>query len=320
MPFSRPGLSIGICSLILGGCVTTPTQYELHSVAELTDVPFFPQTEYDCGPAALATILNDADVAVTPQALIDLVYIEGLRGSLQAELLAATRRFGRLPVPIPPTPEGLLEEVASGRPVLVLQNIGLENAPVWHYAVVVGFDAEQGRMILRSGAERRRLERTGRFLRSWRRANHWGFVAAPPGEIPVSATPEHYMRALVGSQRQLGQLHAEAAYTAALARWPEDVNVLFLAAVHRHTASELADAADLYRKLLALDPDHSAARNNLANVLLEQGCRADAYREAQRALRQHPPDGAFYTDIIDTLQRIEGTTQSELAPASCATS
>ncbi len=320
MRFSRPGLSIGICSLFLGGCVTTQPQPELHSVEELTDVPFFPQTEYDCGPAALATILNDADVAVTPQALIDLVYIESLRGSLQAELLAATRRFDLLPVPIPPTPEGLLEEVASGRPVLVLQNLGLENAPVWHYAVVVGFDAEQSRMILRSGAERRRLERTGRFLRSWRLADHWGFVAVPPGEIPVSATPERYLRALVGSQRQLSQQHTAAAYAAALARWPEDANVLFLAATHRYATAKLADAADLYRKLLALDPDHAAARNNLANVLLEQGCRADAYREAQRALRQHSPDGAFYTDIVDTLRRIEGTTQSELAPASCTTS
>ena len=32
---------------------------------ELTGTPFFPQTEYQCGPAALATVLNAAGVKVT---------------------------------------------------------------------------------------------------------------------------------------------------------------------------------------------------------------------------------------------------------------
>jgi ABC-type bacteriocin/lantibiotic exporter with double-glycine peptidase domain len=135
-------------------------------------VPFFPQTDYQCGPAALATILAHEGLAVDPDSLAPAVYTEGLRGSLQAELLAATRRHGLVPYPLSPDPATLVAEIDSGKPVLVLQNLGLDRLPIWHYAVVVGFDAERHEVLLRSGTERRRTERLSRFLRSWARADN----------------------------------------------------------------------------------------------------------------------------------------------------
>lgn len=272
---------------------------------ELVDVPFFPQTDFDCGPAALATILNAQNVAVTPAELSPAVYVDGLEGSLQVELMAAARRFGLLPVPIGPDPASLLSEIASGRPVLVLQNLRFARVPAWHYAVVVGYSADRGRFILRSGDEERRLERASRFMRSWRLADYWGFVVARPGEIPVGATPEAYMRALVGSSRQLDRANAGRAYTAALERWPDQPLVLFLSAAWEQSSADLETAARLYRHLIALNPGHVAARNNLANVLLEQGCRNEALLEANAALNLQAPGDDFYPAIEDTIQRIE---------------
>ena len=46
---------------------------ELPARAELTEVPFFPQEEYQCGPAALAMALNAAGLSVTPESLIEQV-------------------------------------------------------------------------------------------------------------------------------------------------------------------------------------------------------------------------------------------------------
>ena len=40
---------------------------------ELQDVPFFPQDEYQCGPAALATVLVNSGVTVVPDELTDKV-------------------------------------------------------------------------------------------------------------------------------------------------------------------------------------------------------------------------------------------------------
>ena len=143
------GVLLAAYGLGAAGCASQSPQPALENVPELTAVPFFPQSEFDCGPAALATILNWANVAVAPEELIDAVYIEGLKGSLQAELLAATRRYGLLPVPIPQDPASLLAEVESGRPVLVLQNLAFKRVPAWHYAVVVGYDAAAERFVNR---------------------------------------------------------------------------------------------------------------------------------------------------------------------------
>src|SRR5690606_23398126 len=125
--------------LALSGCASAP-RYDADAIPaiELTDVPFFPQTDYQCGPAALATILAHEGLAVDAAQLTPAVYVEGLRGSLQAELLAATRRHGFVPYRLDDDPAALFAEIESGKPVLVLQNLGFERFPVWHYAVVVG--------------------------------------------------------------------------------------------------------------------------------------------------------------------------------------
>lgn len=292
----------------MSGCALQSPRPELRAVAELSDVPFFPQTDYDCGPAALATILSSAGVSVSVAELIDAVYIEGIQGSLQVELLAATRRQGLIPVPVGGSAAGLLDEIGAGRPVLVMQNLAFTRAPVWHYAVVVGYSADEDRFILRSGSEARRMERESRFLKTWRRADNWGFVAVPAGEIPASATPDSYMRALISASSQLETVSADRAYGAALSRWPDDALVLFLAATREQTRGNLAAAASLYRRLLARDPAHAAARNNFANVLLAQGCPESAAREARIALDTQGSDGDFVSAIQATMAEIEAAT------------
>jgi hypothetical protein len=288
---------------------------------ELDDVPFFPQTEYQCGPAALATILAHADLPVDAEDMVAAVYVEGLQGSLQAELLGATRRNGLIPYVLEPQPSALFAELAAGRPVLILQNLGLTRVPVWHYAVVVGFDRERDRVILRSGTERRRLERSARFLRSWGRGDNWAFVAIRPGAVPATATPARYVRALAGAEGVLPSGDTRAAYDTALAQWPQDDLVLFAAAARRHGERDSQGAAALYRRLLALQPNHAAARNNLANVLAEQGCYREALSQARAALEAIDIGSALYAAISDTVASIESASDGEdAAAAQCSVS
>jgi hypothetical protein len=290
----------------LAGCAAAPQLPPVTAASvELSAVPFFPQTRYQCGPAALATVLAASGVAADPTVLANEVYVAGLHGSLQAELLGATRRNGRIPYVLAPDPAALLAEVTAGRPVLVLQNLGLRRVPVWHYAVVVGFDVERGRVLLRSGRDARRSETSARFLRSWQRAASWAFVALEPGHLPATATPAAYARAAAGAEPLLTTAQADAAYAAALARWPSDELVLFGAANRRLAAHDLAAAAALYRRLLEIAPANAAARTNLANVLAEQGCVAQALVEARAALAAVSPDAALYAAIRDTVTTLE---------------
>src|SRR5690554_2671322 len=105
----------------LVGCSSLQKSYELNvlqSRVELTQVPFFPQTEYQCGPAALATVFQYRGQVVQPEDLIQRVYTPKKQGSLQVDMVSVVRQQGLIPYPIEKTVEALLSEVASGNPVL----------------------------------------------------------------------------------------------------------------------------------------------------------------------------------------------------------
>jgi hypothetical protein len=307
-----------VAAAALSGCAGLPPLPPAASTSiELDDVPFFPQTEYQCGPAALATLLASVGTAVTPDDLVDQVFVPGLKGSLEAELLGATRRHRLIPYVLAPEPEALFTELGARRPVLVLENLGLPRAPAWHYAVVVGFDAARGRVILRSGTERRRLEPTARFFRSWGRAEHWAFVALTPGDLPASATPDRYVRALAGAEPLLPRADAGRAFARALEAWPDDELVLFAAAGHEFMSGDLAQAAELYRRLIARSPRHAAGRNNFANVLAAQGCYDEARAEARAALALVSPGDELYASIEDTAATLERGGARDDARARC---
>ena len=154
---------------------------------ELAGVPFFPQDDYQCGPAALATLLAHTGVAVTPETLVPEVYLPARRGSLQVEMLAAARRHGRVSYVLAPRYADLLREVAAGNPVVVLQDVGML-ASEWHYAVVNGFDYPSGTVYLRSGTRPREEMSFTALERSWIQSGYWAMVAMPPGRIPATAT------------------------------------------------------------------------------------------------------------------------------------
>jgi hypothetical protein len=301
------GLVVAAAFAALGGCATAPRPQLPADAAsiELTRVPFFPQTDYQCGPAALATVLADAGRAVDADGLVREVYVAGLRGSLQAELLGATRRHGLIPYVLAPDPAALFAELAAGRPVLVLQNLGVQRVPVWHYAVVVGLEREADRVILRSGTEQRRVETTARFLQSWQRGANWAFVVLEPGSLPATATADLYVRALAGAEPLLPPKRAADAFATALRSWPDDELVLFAAAGHALDTGDSAAAVELYRRLLGRAPRHAAARNNLANALAASGCPVAALAEARTALADASPADELYGAIRDTVETLE---------------
>lgn len=239
---------------------------------ELTSTPFFPQTEYQCGPAALATVLTASGIAVTPDELAPQVFLPGRRGSLQLELVAAARRHERLAYVLKPEPAALLAELASGQPVLVLQNLGVSWLPVWHYAVAIGADPVAEMVVLRSGTNRRSVMSWKRFMDSWRRADRWAMVVTPVDRVPVSANALDWLSAAAAFE-QLGQLpRATAAYEAASLRWGDATLTWQLLGNARYRGGDIAGARKAFRRALELKPD-AASYNNLAQVELELGCR-----------------------------------------------
>jgi tetratricopeptide (TPR) repeat protein len=303
---------LGLLLLVaLGGCASqravvseAPAMQGRTIPVELVDIPFFPQEELQCGPAALATVLGAAGVDATPEQLAAEVFTPGLAGSLQLELVAAARSRGLVPYLLPPTPDAIFAELLAGRPVLVLQNLRLRSLPAWHYAVVIGADPRTEQLVLRSGTEERLVLPSGKFLGSWDLADRWGLVLLRPGALPANPDRDRYFEAVAGLEAVGRHAAAARAWEAALRVWPEDDVGLFGFATASHLAGHLPAAYDAYAGLIRRRPDHAAALNNLAHLLAAQGCPRAARVLAERALGAAPAGSVMAGAAEGTLRQL----------------
>ena len=282
------GFFIVLC--VLSGCVSLPQSEALRREGsaglppqvELDTVPFFAQEEYQCGPAALAMVLNASGVTTMPEALAGEVYIPARRGSLQVEMLAAARRHGLLAYELAPQLKDVLTEVAAGNPVVVLQNLGLWSFhPYWHYAVVIGYDLETNQILLHSGSRARRAMTLGLFEFLWIDGGRWAMVALPPGRLPASAREAKYAAAAAALERSGRIAAAQLSYAALLRRWPANLTGMMGLGNTAYALGHVADAEAAFRGATVAHPLAAAAFNNLAQTLADQG-KLDAALDAAR--------------------------------------
>ncbi len=266
---------------------------------ELSETPFFPQKRYQCGPAALATVLASNDIQVQPDELVDKVYLPARQGSVPVEMEAAARSYGMLVYPLEPKLETLFDEVAAGHPVLVLQNLGFSWFPRWHYAVVVGYDLDSGEVVLRSGVRRRYRVSMGVFETTWRRADYWARVTVPAGIIPASAKPLPYVRAALALEQSHQQAAALACYRSATGRWPQ-ATVAWLASGNlAYALGDYTLAEQSFRGGLEAAPQSADLWNNLGYVLAKRGCPEQAQKAVQCAIALKPDNDSYRESLHD---------------------
>jgi len=312
MPFTtnaRPIAGVFLV-LLLSACSTPQTRALRSSVpadlparAELSDVVFFPQEEYQCGPASLAMVLTSNGTKVGPEQLKDDLYIPGKQGSLQIEMLATARRYGMVAYVLQPSLQDVLTEVSSGNPVIVLQNLGLSWYPLWHFAVVIGYDLHQEEIILRSGSNQRLVLPFTTFEHTWARSGYWAMLALPPARLPQTATPENFIQSLAALEHSSPNSDIEPAYTAAMQRWPENLLVKIAAGNHAYNQGKLDLAQHIFAEATQQHPDSAAAFNNLAQTLSDSGQHDAALRAIHRAMEIGGPLESVMRQTLAEIER-----------------
>ena len=270
---------------------------------DITTVPFFPQEDYQCGPAALAMVLNWSGLKIATEDLVETVYTPHRQGSLQPGLVTAARRRGRLAHTFH-GPQKLLDEIAAGHPVIVLQNLGPGIYPVWHYAVVVGIDRSADQVILHTGTRASRALGWSRFMFTWERARYWGLVALPPGRLPASADENTYLKAVLGLEQARQWDAATRAYAAALERWPASMGALIGMGNGHIQRGSLPAAEQVLRRAVGLDPGNSDAANNLAHVLARQGKLDEALYWSRRAISNGGANPSVYQQTLREIKTL----------------
>lgn len=284
--------------LLIAGCASTPQSSQLLSdgawplprAVELTATPFFSQTQYQCGPAALATVMQYHGVKTSPEDLAQQVYLPERKGSLQIEMAVAARRHEMLPYLLEPMLSSLFTEVAAGNPVLVLQNLGFDWYPQWHYAVVIGFDLDNGEIILRSGTTERWVTPMDVFERTWQRADFWALVIVPVNEIPRTAEPLRYLQTIYAFEETGNHDVALTAYRAAVKHWPDKAITWMTLGNMALLKEDWKEAITAFYTAATLKPESIISWNNLAYALHDYGCGAQAKTALQCALNIAPGD------------------------------
>ena len=142
-------------------------------------VPFYPQTQYQCGPASLATVLNYWGRHVTPEQIAQEIYRPGMKGTLSLDLwqyakaqdFQASVRQGSW--------EFLETQVSRERPIIAFLNLGFRQVPLGHFLVVVGVDPEDKSVIAYSGVEKNQRIPFDRFKEAWEKTNYWSLLIEP---------------------------------------------------------------------------------------------------------------------------------------------
>jgi tetratricopeptide (TPR) repeat protein len=261
--------------------------------AFVADLPFYPQEDYQCGPAALATAFGGSGLVVAPDALAPEVYVPGRKGSFQIELTAAARHHDRLAYPLTGALPALLAELDAGHAVLVLQNLGVSWYPQWHYAVVRGYDLGSGKLVLNSGRMENYRVAISTFEHTWQRAQHWGLVILAPGELPTTADADAYFSAIapqLSGTSASGAVVQEALLEAGLKRWPDHLELLMARGNQLYGQGQLAAALTQFETAAQRHPDYPYAWNNQAVVAAELGRKEQARAAIDKARTLVPVD------------------------------
>lgn len=209
----RQAVSLAAVLGVLAGCATPPAPRmgTLPDRVELTAVPFYQGDDDHGAPTALAALLRDRGMTVTPGLVEPYLKLPASPPGLDRSVEEAARQYGLVVYPLQPDFQALLTQVAAGNPVLLRYRDGA----LWgtdHYALLIGYDRFRSHVLLRSGTQRRQLITFSDFVAYWRSAGNWAVLAQPPAHLPAEVDPARWAAAA----NRLGQAGQEVAAQRAL--------------------------------------------------------------------------------------------------------
>jgi ABC-type bacteriocin/lantibiotic exporter with double-glycine peptidase domain len=146
----------------------------------LLKVPFFPDNTDQCGPSALASVLEYWGKPVAPARLKQEIYRANLKGSLTVDLMLAAESRGLSAEMANGSLLRVKKELDAGHPLIAFINVGNGLYPIGHYLVITGYDDRRQCIIAHSGLKRDQRISYRKFDRQWEKTERWALLILPP--------------------------------------------------------------------------------------------------------------------------------------------
>ncbi len=171
-----------ILLFIFGACSTTdkvlnPEDREILPHRLIVNVPFFPQSDFQCGPSSLAGVLNYYGENISPSQIAQKIFMVKVRGTLSIDMALYAREQGFYAEWYTGDLKDLRENIDNNRPLIAMVDLGLGPVQKPHYLVVVGYEPKG--VIVNSGAHQHKLVPWDRFQNQWNRSNFWTLQIHP---------------------------------------------------------------------------------------------------------------------------------------------
>ena len=158
-------------------CTETLYLKESKPLRIINNVPFYPQEDFQCGPASLAGVLNFWDIHVTPEEIATDIYSPSARGTLNLDMILYPEKKGMKATHYKGSIDDIRNKIDLGYPVIVLVDLGLLIYQQNHFMVVVGYD-ENG-IVANSGKDRFKPIPLKNFIKTWEKTNFWTLWIKP---------------------------------------------------------------------------------------------------------------------------------------------
>ncbi|MFN3739508.1 MAG: C39 family peptidase [Thermodesulfovibrionales bacterium] len=167
-----------LISAFIFSCVTKSA---LVGDSVILDIPFYQQSQYECGPASLASVINywnrkRGAEEITVEEIVNSIYSPGARGVLGIDLEIYARNKGFSTLQKRGNSEELKGLIDNGIPPIILVSYGFYVYQLDHFLVVKGYN-EKGIIVNSKKPDEfisyRELERI------WKRTGYWMLVIRP---------------------------------------------------------------------------------------------------------------------------------------------
>jgi predicted double-glycine peptidase len=150
----------------------------------IVQVPYFEQEDFQCGPAALATVINywhikdeKSDKRITVDSIIAEIYSPSAKGVLGLDLEFYARKLGFNVVQYSGTLEEIKRSIDAKSPIIILVDYGATFLQQNHFMVAKGYTHDS--IVFNSGRRENQLISNEALMRIWKKTGFWALTVKP---------------------------------------------------------------------------------------------------------------------------------------------